>query len=82
MQVKVLGTGCAKCNKLYDIVTQAIAAAGVDAELSKVEKIDEIADHGVFMTPGLVIDGQVKSVGKLPKLAQVTTWLKEAGSQG
>ncbi len=82
MQVKILGTGCAKCNKLYDIVAQAIAELGVDAELTKVEKIDEIADHGIFMTPGLVIDGQVKSVGKLPKIAQVTSWLEAAGSQG
>lgn len=78
MQVKVLGTGCAKCNKLYDIAARAIAESGVDAELSKVDKLDEIADYGVFMTPALVIDGQVKSVGKLPRVAQVSSWLKDA----
>jgi len=78
MQVKVLGTGCAKCNKLYDIAAKAIAESGVDADLSKVEKIDEIVAHGVLMTPGLVIDGQLKSAGKLPTVAQVTAWLKEA----
>ena len=82
MQVKVLGTGCAKCNKLYDIAAQAIAESGVEADLTKVEKVDEIAAHGVFMTPSLVIDGKVKSVGKLPRVAQVTTWLREAGPAG
>ncbi len=82
MQVKILGTGCAKCNKLYQIAAKAIAEAGVDAELVKVEKIDEIVTYGVAMTPGLVIDDQVKSAGKLPSVSQVAAWLKETGAAG
>jgi len=67
MKIQVLGTGCAKCAKLYDAVEKAVAEAGVEAELSKVETLEEIATFGVAMTPGLVIDGEVKSVGKIPK---------------
>ena len=82
MQVKILGTGCAKCNKLYEIAAKAIAETGVDAELVKVEKIDEIVTYGVAMTPGLVIDGQVKSAGKLPSVSRVASWLRENGAAG
>ena len=64
MQVKVLGTGCAKCKKLFAEAEKAIGDSGVQAELSKVESIDEILEYGVMMTPALVIDGQVVSVGK------------------
>lgn len=76
--VKVLGTGCRKCNQLYDEVTKAIAQSGVEVDLSKVEKIDEIAAYGVLSTPALVVDGQVKSTGKIPKADKIISWLKEA----
>jgi small redox-active disulfide protein 2 len=78
MKVQVLGTGCAKCTKLYSEAEKAIAEAGVEAELSKVESIDEIASFGVAMTPGLVIDGEVKSVGKIPKAKKIVAWLEAA----
>ncbi len=64
MKIKVLGPGCAKCKKLYVETEKAIAEAGVSAELEKVEKIDEIVNHGVVLTPALVIDGEVRSTGK------------------
>ena len=80
MEIKVLGTGCTKCNKLYELAQQAMADADVKAELTKVEKLDQIMAHGVMMTPALVIDGQVKAVGKLPKLDQIVTWLTEAAA--
>jgi small redox-active disulfide protein 2 len=82
MDVKVLGTGCAKCQKLYDVALQAVEAAGVDAQVTKVEKIDEIITYGVAVTPGLVINGKVKSAGKLPDVKQVAAWLKEAQEKG
>lgn len=78
MKVQVLGTGCAKCQKLYTEAEKAIAEAGVEADLSKVERIDEIASFGVAMTPGLVIDGEVKSVGKIPKASKIAEWLAAA----
>ncbi len=79
LEVKVLGTGCAKCQKLYDEVAAVIAAAGLQAQLEKIEKIDEIVEYGIMLTPGLVIAGEVKSVGKVPGRDQLAKWLNEAG---
>lgn len=76
MKVQILGTGCAKCQKLYGEAEKAIAEAGVEVELEKVESIDEIAAFGVAMTPGLVIDGELKSVGKIPKAKKIAKWLE------
>ncbi len=81
MKIQVLGTGCARCNELYAAVEKAIDQAGVSAELSKVEKIDEIVQFGVALPPGLVIDDEVKSQGKLPAPEQLVAWITEAGSK-
>lgn len=59
MKIHVLGTGCAKCQKLYAEVQRAIGQAGIGADLSKVEALEEIVAFGVAFTPGLVIDGEV-----------------------
>ena len=81
IKVQVLGTGCMKCNKLYAEVEKAIAQAGVSAELSKVEKLEEIVKFGTPFTPGLVIDGEVKSQGKVPGLEQIVAWVTEAAGR-
>ena len=78
MKIKVLGTGCPKCKKLYAEAEKAIAASGVPAELEKVEKIDEIMKYNVMMTPALVIDEQVKSSGRIPKTAEIVSWITTA----
>lgn len=75
MEIKVLGTGCAKCDKLFEQVQLAVAEAGVDAEVIKVTKLDEIMTHAVMLTPALIIDGQVKAAGKVPKVGQIVAWL-------
>ncbi len=75
MKIKVLGTGCAKCKKLFAVAEQAITRAGVEAELEKVEQLDEIMAYGVMMTPALVIDGVVKSTGKIPREAEIVNWI-------
>jgi small redox-active disulfide protein 2 len=80
VEIKVLGTGCAKCNKLYEQVMKAVAGADVQADVSKVEKLDQIMAHGVMMTPALVVDGEVKVVGKVPKVDEIVTWLLEAAT--
>ncbi|MFC1706386.1 thioredoxin family protein [Planctomycetota bacterium] len=80
MDVKVLGPGCMKCRKLFAETEKAIAESGIEADLAKVERIDEIANYGVMMTPALVIEGTVKCVGKIPSTAQIATWLKEAAA--
>jgi len=77
MEIKVLGPGCPKCKKTETIVKEAVAESGVDANVEKVTDIMEIAQHGVFGTPAVVVDGEVKSVGKIPKKEDVLAWVKK-----
>jgi len=65
MNIKVLGSGCVKCKKLYENVEIALKESQIEATLEKVEDINQIIDYGVMMTPGLVIDEKVVSVGKV-----------------
>lgn len=65
MNIKVLGTGCSKCKKLYANVEAALRESQIEATLEKVEDLNKIIDYGVMMTPALVIDEKVKSVGKV-----------------
>jgi small redox-active disulfide protein 2 len=65
MKIEILGTGCAKCKALEENTKKAVAEAGVFAQVEKVEDIVKIMDYGVMNTPGLVINGVVKSTGKL-----------------
>lgn len=81
MNVKVLGTGCAKCKKLYAEAEKAVAQSGVAATLEKVEKIDEIMKFGVMVTPALVVDGEVKCSGRIPGATEITTWLTSAAAK-
>ncbi|MCK9521518.1 MAG: thioredoxin family protein [Proteobacteria bacterium] len=80
MQIKVLGTGCPKCKKLYAEAEKAIAASDVDAALEKVEKIDDIMAYGVMITPALVIDGAVKSSGRIALAAEISAWITAAAT--
>ncbi len=77
MKIQVLGAGCAKCDKLYAEAVKAVAQAGLSAELEKVQKIEEIIKFGVALTPALVVNGEVKSAGKVPNAAEIASWLKE-----
>jgi small redox-active disulfide protein 2 len=77
MKIKILGTGCPKCKKLYAEAEKAIAAAGASAELEKVEGIDDIMSYGVMMTPALVIDEEVKASGRIASAAEIAAWIKE-----
>lgn len=77
MKVEVLGVGCAKCHKLEEMVKEIVSKHGIDAEVVKVEDIKVFGKYGVFMTPALVIDGQVKIAGKLPKEADVLKWMSK-----
>ena len=74
MDIKVLGPGCSKCSQTEKIVKEAVAEAGVDARIKKITDAMEIAGYGVFGTPAVVVDGEVKSVGKIPKKADIKSW--------
>jgi small redox-active disulfide protein 2 len=77
MEIKVLGPGCAKCEQTEKIVKQAVSETGVDAQITKVTDVMEIAKHGVFVTPAVVVDGEVKSVGKVPGEEEVKAWIEK-----
>ena len=78
MLIQVLGTGCAKCKTLYETVQKAVQETGVDAMVEKVEDIQKIMTFQILMTPGLVIDGQVKTAGRLPNLDEIKKFIVAA----
>lgn len=75
MEIKVLGTGCQKCRQTEEHVREAIAEAGVDADIHKVTDLMEITQYGVLLTPAVVIDGEVKSTGTVPTTEEVKSWI-------
>ena len=66
MEIKVLGTGCRKCNELEQATIKAVAALGIDATIDKEEDIMKIMEYGVNRTPALVVDGKVVISGRVP----------------
>lgn len=75
MDIKVLGPGCQKCKKTEEIVKEAVAETGVNAQIEKVTDTMKIAGFGVFGTPAVVVDGEVKSVGKIPTKEEIKGWI-------
>ena len=74
-KLQILGTGCPKCKKLAENAEAAAKALGIPYELVKVTDINEIMKFGVMMTPALVVDGQVKTVGKVPDAEAIKVML-------
>lgn len=71
MKIQILGTGCPKCKLLMANAEAAVKALGIEATIEKVEKIQDILRFNVMMTPGLVVDGQVKSAGKVLSVEEI-----------
>ena len=80
MEIKVLGSGCANCKRLYAEAERAIAQSGRPASLAKVESMQEIASYGVMRTPALVIDGRVVSQGRILGAGEIAALLTAAGA--
>jgi small redox-active disulfide protein 2 len=76
MKIEILGMGCASCNKLYQNALEAVKQSGKEVQVIKVEDIQKIMSYGVLSTPALVIDGVVKTAGKLPKAEEIKEWIK------
>ena len=72
MEIKVMGPGCMNCETLYNRVKEVLAEKGVDANVDKVTDMNEITNAGILMTPGLVIDGEVKVSGKGPSKEEIS----------
>lgn len=75
MEIKVLGPGCAKCKKTEKLVQEVVKETGVDATVEKVSDMMQIASYGVFGTPSVIVDGEVKCTGKVPKKDDIKKWL-------
>jgi len=75
MEIKVLGPGCPKCQQTEKTVKEAVSESGVSADVIKVTDTMEIAKYGVFGTPAVVVDGEVKSVGKIPTKDEIKSWI-------
>jgi small redox-active disulfide protein 2 len=78
LEVKILGPGCPNCDKLEQIIFRVMADSNIAGEVEHVRDLAEIANYGLVPTPALVINGKVKSSGRLPQERQVLQWLKEA----
>ncbi len=77
MIVKILGTGCSKCKALEKKIEALKNKHTLEMEIQRVSDLNDIMSYGVMMTPGLVINEKLKSVGKVPKDEQILTWLQE-----
>lgn len=77
MKIEILGMGCPKCKKLMELTEKVVRDTGVTAEISKVDKINDIMNYGVMVTPALVIDGEVKVSGRIPFEEEIKNWIKK-----
>lgn len=77
LQIKVVGSGCTNCVKLAQLCEEAINENNLEADLEKVTDINRFADLGVFITPGLVVNGRVLSSGKIPTKSTLIHWFKD-----
>ncbi len=78
MDIKVLGTGCAKCKAVEKEVKEVLGELGIDAQVEEVKDMARIIEYKVMMTPGLVIDGKVVSSGHVPSKKDVKKMIEEA----
>lgn len=77
MKIEILGTGCSKCKKTKEVIEKVLKETGVEAEVVKVEDFETILNYGVMVTPAVVIDGEVKLVGKVPDEKDIRKWITE-----
>lgn len=78
MKIQVLGTGCTRCRNLTANAEMALQELGLEVEIEKVTAIEEIASYQVFATPALVINGSIKSAGRIPSSAEIAEWIDAA----
>lgn len=77
MKIEVLGTGCVKCQTAEAICKEALKELGIEAQVEKVSRIREISKYGVSATPAVVVNGEVKCVGRIPSVEEAKKWLEE-----
>ena len=80
MEIKILGSGCAKCSNTKKLIAGVAEELGVEVEIEPVTDLMKITEYDVMSTPGVVIDGEVVSSGKVPSRAEVRAWIEERNS--
>jgi len=78
MNIKVRGPGCPNCQRLAQVVYEALEDLGIEATIEKVTQYQEILKYDILSTPGLVVNGRVVSAGRIPSKAEVESWLRTA----
>lgn len=78
LHIKVVGSGCPNCQNLEKLCQEVITENNLDGEIEKVTDINKFSELGIFMTPGLVVNGKVLSSGKIPAKHTLSHWLSEA----
>ena len=78
LNIKVLGSGCANCQKLEALCKEVISEQEIEANIEKITDINKFADYGVFVTPGLLINDKVVSSGKIPTKSTLKHWIEAA----
>ncbi len=76
MKIAVYGPGCANCQNLEKNAKEAVKEIGIDAEITKIQEIDKILESGIIATPALAIDGEMKSMGRVPSVEEIKKWIK------
>jgi small redox-active disulfide protein 2 len=77
MEIRILGAGCPRCDEVEKRTLNALTRLNIAADVQKVKDINKIAKYGVLGTPGLVINGKIKSAGRIPSLEEITTWIQQ-----
>jgi len=77
-EIKILGMGCPKCKRLEELTREAAGEAGIQVNIVKVTDMNGIMAYPITSTPGLVINGELKSSGRIPRKDEIIAWLKEA----
>ena len=80
MEIKVLGPGCSKCEMVEKRVTSVLTELGIAADVEKVSDIKKMISYGILATPGLVINGKVKSTGRIPRIEEIKAWIQEVAA--
>jgi len=78
MDIKILGSGCPKCQRLEQLTRETAVELGIDAHFEHVREVAKIVEFNVLSTPALVIDGDVKAAGRLPSKPEISAWLESA----
>jgi len=80
LDIKIIGKGCPNCEKLENLCKEVVNEENLEAQIDKITDVNEFADYGVMMTPGLLVNGKLLSQGKIPVKNTLAKWLKDTAN--